>query len=152
MSAVTVKRLTQSDDLSNAIRLLQRFFLEEGFRIDDTAIAQNARHLAALDVCGLFVAFVDGVAAGVATVSMEFGIEHGWSAEMGDLYVLPEKRGIGISKHLVGAVEEFLRSKGASGYQVTVTLYAAEQHGIAALYQRLGFEDESREILWKALV
>ncbi len=151
MSDVTVKRLTQTDDLSAAVQLLQRFFHEEGFGADDAIVARNTHHLAALDVCGLFVAYVGGFAAGVATVSMEFGIEFGWSAEMGDLYVLPEKRGLGISRHLVGAVEAFLRAKGATGYEVTVTPYAGEQHGLVTFYQRLGFDDEGREILWKAL-
>jgi GNAT superfamily N-acetyltransferase len=152
MSAVTIRRLVAPDDVTDAALLLQQFFKEEGFSTPAEIIAARTRQMVALDSCGVFVAYDAAIAVGVATVSMEFGIEYGWSAEMGDLYVAPEQRGRGISRHLVSSVEDFLRSRGASGYQVTVTFYAAHQHDIAALYQLLGFEDESREILWKSLV
>jgi GNAT superfamily N-acetyltransferase len=146
-----VRQLTASDNLDAAIVLLQRFFREEGFDTPDDVIAANTRRLAALDVCGLFVALADGKTVGVATVSMDFGVEFGWSAEMGDLYVLPEMRGKGMSVQLVRAVESFLLSKSASGYQVTVTPYASEHHDLTKFYKRLGFESEGRLILYRRL-
>ena len=141
-----VRRLTAADDLAPAIALLQRFFREEDFDTPDASIAANTRRLAALDTCGLFLVEDEGRALGVATVSMEFGIEYGWWAEMGDLYVLPEARGQGAARTLVDAVEAFLRDKGASGYQVTVTPGAEAHHGLGRFYGRLGFGDEGRII------
>jgi hypothetical protein len=82
-----VRRLTADDDLSSAIHLLQRFFREEAFETDDNTIATNTKRMASIDTCGLFLAENEGKALGVATVSLEFGIEFGWSAEMGDFYV-----------------------------------------------------------------
>jgi GNAT superfamily N-acetyltransferase len=151
MSSLKVRQLRSGDDLAEAITLLQRFFREEGFDTPDQVIARNTARLAGLEICGLFVAEVDGTAAGVATVSMDFGVEFGWSGEMGDLYVLPAWRGRGVSKALVDAVEAFLHAKGASGYQVTITPHAAETYGLAAFYGRLGFDHEGRTILFKAL-
>jgi GNAT superfamily N-acetyltransferase len=148
---IIIRRLTAADDLSAAIHLLQRFFREEGFDTPDTEIARNVQTMAALDVCGLFVAEQNGQTVGVATVSLEFGIEYAWSAEMGDLYVLPEARGLGVSTQLVNAVETFLRSKGAAGYQVTVTPHAAQHHDLTKFYQRLGFDAEGRMILYRRL-
>jgi GNAT superfamily N-acetyltransferase len=107
--------------------------------------------MATLDVCGLFQAEAGGTVIGVATVSMDYGIEFGWSAEMGDLYVLPEWRGSGTSRALVNAVEDFLRSRGAHGYQVTVTPFAEEHHALKQFYDKLGFDNEGRVILWKDL-
>jgi hypothetical protein len=48
-------------------------------------------------------------------------------------------------------VEEFLRARGATGYQVTVTPYAEEHHGLADFYDKFGFAGEGRLILYKRL-
>lgn len=146
-----IRQLAAADDLSQAVDLLFRFFAEEGFDADRERITANARTMAALETCCLLVAEEQGRAIGVATVSLEFGIEYGWWAEMGDLYVLPDYRGAGVSRQLVAAVEDFLRGRGASGYQVTVTPYAAHHHDLAKFYAKAGFDDEGRMILVKNL-
>jgi GNAT superfamily N-acetyltransferase len=148
---VKVRQLSAGDDLSAAIVLLQRFFVEEGFSTEAEVIARNTKLLAGLPNCGLFVAEGNGEVVGVATLSLEFGIEFGWSAEMGDLYVLPEWRGNGVSRLLLDAAEAFLRIKGVTGYQVTVTPFAEEQHALGIFYEKLGFESEGRLILYKRL-
>jgi len=148
---VRIVRLKAGDDLTAATALLHRFFAEEGFTTDAATIAANVRTLAGHDTCALFVAEADGTTIGVTTVSLEFGVEFGWWAEMGDLYVLPEQRGKGISLALVGAVEEFLRQRGVAGYQVTVTPDAGARHGLADFYRRLGFGGEGRLILTRLL-
>jgi GNAT superfamily N-acetyltransferase len=151
VSALAVRRLTQSDDLTEAIALLQRFFEEEGFTTPAEVIRSNARKLAGLDACGLFVAVADGRTIGVATVSMEFGIEYGWSAEMGDLYIVPEWRDRGVSARIVAEIEKFLIARDASGFQVTVTAFARDRHDLEAYYRKLGFEGEGRKLLYKRL-
>jgi GNAT superfamily N-acetyltransferase len=151
-AAVKVRRLTSTDDLSAAQHLLQRFFREEGFDTPEHTIAHHTQVMASLDMCGLFVADVERISIGVATVSLEFGIEYGWSAEMGDLYVLQEYRGKGVSRALVEAIESFLKGKGAAGYQVTVTPYAETHHELTAFYRALGFEAGGRQLLYKHLV
>ncbi len=109
-----IRRLTGSDDLAGAIELLCRFFSEEGFDTAPETIAAHVRQLAGIEACGLFIAEDRGKTIGVATVSMEFGIEYGWWAEMGDLYLVPEYRGQGLSRQMVGAVETFLKDRGCS--------------------------------------
>lgn len=146
-----VRRLRQGDDLSNAVALLQRFFVEEGFATPADKIEAHARTMAGLEICAVLVAEQADQAVGIATVSMEFGIEFGWSAEMGDLYVVPEWRGKGVSRRLVAAAEAFLRERQAAGFQVTVTPYAEAHHGLGRYYKALGFSDEGRRILYKSL-
>jgi GNAT superfamily N-acetyltransferase len=148
---VKARRLTPGDDLAEAIALLRRFFAEEGFDTPAETIAARARELARLDTCGLFVAEAEGRTIGVATVSLEYGIEYGWGAEMGDLYVVPEYRGRGTARILVGAVESFLRSRGVAGYQVTVTPISGCRHDLAGYPRSLGFAGEGRTILRKRL-
>jgi GNAT superfamily N-acetyltransferase len=151
MSEVRIRKLGANDDLTQAGNLLIRFFREEGFNTPDDVIRRHAAIMAGLDNCGLFVAEASGVAIGVATISLEFGIEFGWGAEMGDLYVLPEWRGRGLSRRLVLTIEAFLKERDASFYQVTVTPYAQEAHDLKAFYDRLGFDSEGRLILAKKL-
>jgi GNAT superfamily N-acetyltransferase len=151
VSRSSIRRLQAGDDIGAAADLLIRFFREEGFDTPDETIRSNTSRMAGLEACGLFVAEADAQAIGVATISMEFGIEFGWSGEMGDLYVLPEWRGRGISQALVAAVEAFLTQRGATGYQVTVTPFAEEAHGLQGYYRKLGFASEGRLILYKKL-
>ncbi len=151
MSGVTVRRLTGSDDVTTAASLLTRFFREEQFDTPDEIIWRNTRTMAGLDNCGLFIAENSGAAVGVATVSLEFGIEFGWGGEMGDLYVQPEWRGKGVSRRLVLAVESFLKERGVAAYQVTLTPYAQDAHDLKAFYAGLGFQTEGRLILAKKL-
>lgn len=151
MSEVQIRRLSAGEDLNAATGLLIRFFREEQFETPDEIIRRNTATLAGLDTCGLFVAEAEGETIGVATVSLEFGVEFGWGAEMGDLYVLPEWRGKGVSRRLVQAIEEFLKVWGASFYQVTVTPYARDAHDLGKFYEGLGFGSEGRLILAKAL-
>ncbi len=146
-----VRRLTGGDILDMAIQLLQRFFREEGFDTPDAVIAENTRQMVEIDTCAILLAEDAGESAGIATLSMEFGIEYGWSAEIGDLYVRPEWRGKGVSRHLLLGAEDILRRRGAKGYQVTVTPFAQEHHDLRQFYSKLGFASEGRVILWKAL-
>lgn len=145
-----IRRLGPGDDPAAAIVLLQRFFREEGFDTPDEVVAANARRMLGIDTCAIVLAEAAGEVIGVSTVSMEFGIEYGWTAEMGDLYILPEWRGRGVARALVAAVEDYLLEKGASGYQVTVTPMGEGHHGLRAFYKALGFAEEGREILFRA--
>jgi GNAT superfamily N-acetyltransferase len=130
--------------------LLQRFFREEGFDKSDALVERHVRQMLGYDFCAVLVVEEGGVAVGVATVSMDFGIEYGWSAEMGDLFVLPEWRGRGISRALIAAVEDYLRAKGAFGYQVSVTPEGESTQKIGEFYRAPGFEDDGRRLLYRA--
>jgi GNAT superfamily N-acetyltransferase len=148
---VKVRRLVPGDELGSAILLLQRFFREEGFDTPDELIAANTRRMLGLDVCAILQAEEAGEVIGVATVSMDFGIEFGWSAEMGDLYIVPEWRGRGVARLIVAAAEDYLRARGAAGYQVTVTPFGEKSHGLRDFYRALGFAEEGRELLYRRL-
>ena len=58
-----------------ATALLQRFFREEGFTTPGETIAANLKRMLAIDHCAVLLAEAEGAAVGVATVSMDFGIE-----------------------------------------------------------------------------
>jgi GNAT superfamily N-acetyltransferase len=149
--ALSYRRIRSSEDTSAAEDLLIRFFREEGFDTPAQTIRANCRKLAEQEICALFLAEIGYSPVGVATISLNFGVEFGWLGEMGDLYVLPEFRNRGVARGLVFEVEKFLSSRGASGYQVTVTPYARRAHALQHFYAKLGFGNEGREILYKRL-
>ncbi|PZF76848.1 hypothetical protein DK847_10285 [Aestuariivirga litoralis] len=145
-----MRRLAAADDAGMAALLLQRFFREEGFTTPDETILANLHKMLKMEHCAVLLAENAEEAVGVATVSMDFGIEYGWSAELGDLYVLPRHRGRGIARQLIGAAEDWLRGMGATGYQVTVTPHGADAD-LRRFYLSLGFEDERRALLYRML-
>ena len=148
---VLVRSLRAGDDVGEATRLLTEFFAEEGFATEPATIERHVAEMARLDTCCLFQAETDAEAVGVATASLEFGIEYGWSAEMGDLYVTPRWRRRGIAGQLIETLEAFLIRKGVGGYQVTVTPHAEKFHALTGYYRRLGFRSEGRRLLFKSL-
>ena len=151
MSAgVDICLLAPGDDLGPATVLLGRFFAEEGFTTPDERIAARLAQMVDLDICCVLVASLDGAPAGVATVSLDFGIEFGWAAEIGDLYVVPAARGLGFARRLVGAASALARRRGATSLYVTVTRHG-EDAGLVGFYDRLGFRDDGRRILARAL-
>lgn len=145
-----VRRLAGAHDAGAAALLLRRFFREEGFTTPDETILANLHKMLAMEHCAVLLAEEADEAIGVATVSMDFGIEYGWSAELGDLYVVPQHRGRGISRQLIAAAEDWLRSMGAVGYQVSVTPHGADAD-LKRFYLSLGFEDEGRALLYRLL-
>lgn len=149
-AAIDIRVLRPGDDLGPAAVLLQRFFAEEGFATPNERITAHLAQLVGLDICAALLACREGEPVGVATVSFDFGIEFGWAAEIGDLYVVPEARGLGLARRLVGAAAAFARKRGASLLYVTVTPHG-EDAGLMAFYRRLGFADDGRRILARPL-
>jgi GNAT superfamily N-acetyltransferase len=84
---------------------------------------------------------------GIATVTTSVGIEYGRSAELEDLYVLPEARGGGVATALIEAVCDWSCKQGASVVLVTVTPEGESEHGLLSYYQRRGFTNTGRVIL-----
>ena len=148
---ISVAPVSNASDLRTASDLLCRFFLEEGFATAAATIVGNARRMAELgELCLMLVARVDGVPSGVATASLDFGIEFGWQAEIGDLYVVPEARQKGVARSLFDACATWARSRGAGSLAVTVTMHGAGRD-LDGFYRRLGFSDDGRRILTRGL-
>jgi len=150
-AAFAYRRIQSGNDTAAAEDLLIRFFREENFDTAAETIRANCRKMAGQDSCALFLAETGPSAVGIATISLNFGIEYGWLGEMGDLYVLPEFRSRGVARGLILEVEGFLKSRGASGYQVTVTPHGRRAHALQHFYAKLGFGAEGREIRYKKL-
>jgi GNAT superfamily N-acetyltransferase len=147
MTPAVIRPVAGEADLAAAIRLLQQFFREEQFDTPSETVAAHARRMYELqDHCLMLLAWADGLPVAVATLSMDFGIEFGWQAEIGDLYVVPSARGQGLATHLVEKSIAWARGRGAKSAAVTVTPHGADQ-GLDRFYRALDFQSDGRRLL-----
>lgn len=144
-------RKVEIDALDEAFYLLERFFREEGFDTPAEAMRSSLRAMLVNPGSAVFVARQEGKAVGVATVTTSVGVEYGWSAELEDLYVLPEARGCGIAGAMIEAVCSWCREEGVTVVLVTVTQEGEANHKLLDYYQRRGFTNTGRLILERAL-
>ena len=148
--AATLRPVTEAD-CDKASSLLERFFAEEGFQASPEQI--RARLLAMLEDEGsaVFLAWLDGGAVGVAAVTTSQGIELGLSAELEDLYVLPEARDRGAGSALIQAVKDWCRGQGCTLVSIVVTPEGQAAHNLLEYYRARGFEETGRAILFAYL-
>jgi len=151
MTPAVIRPVADKGELEAACLLLQRFYREEQFDTPAETVAAHARRMYELkDHCLMLLAWADGLPVAVATLSMDFGIEFGWQAEIGDLYVVPSARGQGLASHLVAECIAWARGKGARSLAVTVTPHGAGQ-GLDRFYRSLDFQDDGRRLLLRRL-
>ncbi len=134
-----------------ALGLLERFFREEGFTTPADAMAASLRAMLTSPDHAVFLAWAGKEAVGVATVAATVGIEYGRSAEMDDLYVLPQARSGGVASALIEAACAWCSEQGCTVMLVTVTPEGEAQHNLMGFYRRRGFAYTGRVLLERTL-
>jgi GNAT superfamily N-acetyltransferase len=134
-----------------AFRLLERFFREEGFHTPAQQMRASLHTMITAPGSAVFLAWRGQQAVGVATVTASVGIEYGRSAELEDLYVLPEARESGVASALIEAICAWCDERGVSAVLVTVTPEGERAHKLVEYYQRRGFANTGRVILERTL-
>ena len=147
---VAVERVNL-DEFEAVLPLVERFFAEEGFETPKAQIRDQLVELIAGSDSAVFLARVGDRPVGVATVTTSTGIELGLSAELEDLYVIPEARGTGIGSALIDVVRDWCRSRGCSLVAVVVTPEGQANHNLVAYYTRRGFHESGRTLLFAPL-
>jgi GNAT superfamily N-acetyltransferase len=141
----------KADCIEVAFHLLERFFSEGGFDTPAQQMRASLRTMMTDPGSAVFLAWQEQEAVGVATVTTSVGLEYGRSAELEDLYVLPEERGSGVASALIEAVCSWCRQQKVSVVLVTVTPEGESEHGLTNFYRRRGFAVTGRLILERAL-
>jgi GNAT superfamily N-acetyltransferase len=127
-----------------AADLLHRFFREEGFAGDRAIIAANLDALRRDRHHWAAAAINENGLVGIVSVTTMLYIEWGRLGEIGDLYVLPEERGLGIARALVQAAIAWCRSRGCSAVAVTITPEGEAAHSLSRFYAKFGFAPTGR--------
>jgi aminoglycoside 6'-N-acetyltransferase I len=149
-AAITTQKVG-IESLDIALRLLQRFFSEEGFHTPAEEMRLSLHAMITGPSSAVFLARRDKEVLGVATVATSVGIEYGRSAELDDLYVLPEARGSGVASALIEAVCSWCHQQRCTTVLVTVTPEGEAAYKLIAFYQGRGFVNAGRVILERSL-
>lgn len=147
---VTIQQATPAD-FEAVLPLLQRFFAEEGFDTPRAQIGEELGELLGASDSAVFLARLGSRPVGVATVTTSRGIEFGISAELEDLYVVPEARAAGVGNALIGAVKDWCRSQGCRLVAVIVTPEGQAAHNLVEYYGARGFRETGRTLLFARL-
>ena len=147
---LAIERVTLAE-CKSVLPLLERFFAEEGFDIPQAQIGEQLVEMIQEDGSAVFVALLDGKPVGVATLTTSTGIEFGLSAEIEDLYVIPEARGGGVGSALIGTAKDWCGSRGCSLIAVVVTPEGQAVHGLVEYYRGRGFQESRRTLLFARL-
>jgi aminoglycoside 6'-N-acetyltransferase I len=138
-------------DFQIALPLLERLFDDEGFQTPPGQLGEQLAVLLDDDESAVFLAWLSDRAVGVATVTTTSGLELGLSAELEDLYVLPEARGSGAGGALIEAVKAWCRAQGCTLVSVIVTPEGQAAHNLVEYYRARGFEETGRTLLFSRL-
>lgn len=147
---LTIQQIT-TDQFEPALALLVRFMAEEEFHTPSEKIVANLRAMIAHPSTAAFLGWHGQRAIAVATVRYSPSIEHGYYAELEDLYVLPDVRGGGVAKAMIEYACNWCRQQGCSRVEVCVTPEGESAHGLTAFYNKLGFAPTERDLLYKSL-
>jgi GNAT superfamily N-acetyltransferase len=137
-------QVVSAETRDTAAELLARFFREEGFATPPPRIAENLDRMLADPSCWCALAFEDGAARAVVTVSTTLYVEWGRLGEIGDLYVLPAHRRRGLARRLVEHAMAWCRTNGCAAVSITITPLGERRHQLSQFYARLGFEQTGR--------
>jgi GNAT superfamily N-acetyltransferase len=117
-----IRQATESDvtALLPMVREYWRFEAIEGF--DAAGIERLLRRVIADATLGhVWLAKVDGVAAGYLLAVYVFSLEHqGLTAEIDELFVVAENRGLGIGAQLLAAAEHTFRMRGCTNVSLQI--------------------------------
>lgn len=143
-----IRRATSSD-IEALSALYVAFFREDGIATPPQAIAENLSVMLGDPRACIFVADTGDGLAGMSAGSLTFGVEFGWSAELEDLYLSPDCRGMGWSHPLVAAVLDWAREQGARETVLVITPQAEQDQALTRFYEKLGFRDSRRITMYR---
>ena len=131
-----------------ALSLLRAFFQEEGLEVPALLLEARFDHFAADDRNAVLLAIAGGEVLGIVTLTTSFGLEFGLSAELEDLYVVPEARGRGIAGRLLDAALAWCRARRVQAVYLVVLPQDAAAGRLLPFYANRGFVDEGRRLLF----
>lgn len=148
-ASLTIHQATL-EDIDSALPLLEQFYAEEGFATPPELMRDRLAAVLAHAESAVLLAWQGVRAVGVATISTSLGFEFGRTAEMEDLFVLPEARSAGVGSALIEAALAWCRAQDREVLAVVVTS-EGQQHDLIYYYETHGFAASGRTILFHPL-
>ncbi len=120
--------------------------IQLGYKVINTEIHERISKLIDNKQTALFVAEINGQAAGWIQVSIRSAIETGELAEITGLVVDESFRGKGIGKSLVLKAEQWAESTGYNSIRVRTNVLRTETH---LFYKGIGFEEKKKQTVFQ---
>ena len=140
-SNVLIRRAAAAD--SNRITEL---CIQLGYKVLNTEVHERILKIIDNNHTALFVAELNGQAAGWNQVSIRSTLESGELAEITGLVVDEMVRGKGIGKSLVQKAEEWAESTGYNSIRVRTNVLRKETH---LFYKGIGFEEKKKQTVFQ---
>ncbi len=143
-------RLAAQHDVPLATELMREFYAESGYRLDADRAAAALAALAAEPALGRLW-LIEDAREPVGYVALCFGWSleyHGRDAFVDDLYLRPAARGKGLGSRALEAVAAESVALGVHALHLEVERVNAPAQ---ALYRKLGFRDNERQLLTRRL-
>lgn len=145
-----VFRQASMKDTAAVVRLMQRYYAEDGYAFDAGAARGAVEGLLTRPERGrAWCIEVSGEVTGYFVLTLGYSLEYrGVDAFLDELYLLPEYRGRGIGQAALQRVRDQARELGARALHLEVE---KNKPGAIDLYLRCGFRDKGRFLMTMAL-
>jgi aminoglycoside 6'-N-acetyltransferase I len=141
-------RSATEHDLPGVVDLTTAFYKEDGFAISPRAtVGARLRTFLNQPDASVTVAVTSDATVGFALTTMRLILESGLVAELQDLYVAPDFRGIGVGSALVADAARWARDNSASILDVVIAPNGRDVTHLDRYYASLGFVDERRRLV-----
>jgi ribosomal protein S18 acetylase RimI-like enzyme len=142
MAAIDI-RLATRDDVRELVAMVEQYWRFEAIeRFDERRIAELLERVIAQPALGrAWLASVDGVPAGYLLAVFVFSLEHqGLTAEIDELFLLPQYRRLGLGGRLLDQAELLFKEHGCTNVFLQV---GRNNEAARAFYRGRGYGDRA---------
>jgi GNAT superfamily N-acetyltransferase len=145
-----VLRPATAADVPRLRELMAEYYAEVGYPFDPAAARDCFAAMVRDPALGrVWMIEAEGEPAGYAVLAFGYSLEYrGLDAFVDDLYVVPARRGRGLGRAALEAVEAAARELGVRALHLEVE---RENASAGALYRDRGFRDNDRRLMTKML-
>ena len=143
---VTYRPASQAD-LPDLVELTTAFYQEDGFATVHEALPGRFTAFLGQSEANITVAVTGNATIGFALTTVRLILESGRVAELQDLYVQPEYRGMGVGSALVTDAARWARDNAADVLEVVIAPNGRDVSHLHQYYESRGFVDEGRRIV-----
>ena len=143
-------RIATAEDAATILRMMRDYYAFDHLPFDEEAACGALEPLLADARLGeIWLAERDGKPLGYGVLCFGWSLEfHGKDAFVDEIFLVPESRGTGLGRRLLGHLEARARERGVATLHLEVE---RENRRALAIYRTAGFVDHDRFLLSKRL-
>lgn len=141
-------RSAAEHDLLGVRDLVTAFYEEDGFEVvPQVTLEARLRTFLSQSAANVTLAVTSDAIIGFALTTLRLILESGLVAELQDLYVVSEYRGMGVGSALVSDAAQWARDNSAVTLEVVIAPNGRDVTHLDRYYTSAGFLDEGRRLV-----